>query len=294
MSQVQPDAVGELASVWWLWAAAGVCLPVCIYVFWHIGRWWVTSLPLPLPLDRAYPALPYPAWVGVVLFVGLQGLAVLVVMAFVTARETGLVATPATGGAPSLSPVATFLAHVIPLGAGLLVMRAFGRWAHRAVNFRLGNVWAGLRLGVISLAAILPVAVGALVVSVAALTLVQGPIETHPLLEMVESTRDPWLLGWAGLEAIVLAPVVEEFMYRGVLLTALLQATGPIAALVLSSALFAVVHLPAEPQAVPPLFFLGMALAYTAYRTRSLVAPIITHALFNGLMVWGTLLGPVG
>jgi hypothetical protein len=85
--------------------------------------------------------------------------------------------------------------------------------------------------------------------------------------------------------------VVEEFLYRGVLLSALLRGTGAIAALVVSSALFALVHAPAEPQAVVPLFFLGMALAYAAYRTRSLVAPVLAHALFNGLMISGTLFG---
>jgi len=294
MTQVQPDAVGELASVWWLWAAVAVCLPVCIYVFWHIGRWWVTSLPLPLPLDRAYPAVPYPAWVGLALFVGLQGLAVVVASVFLAAQDFGLAAGPVTGSAKALPPAAIVLAHLVPLAAGLLLMRAFGRGAHRTVNIRWGNVWAGVRLGVMAFAAILPVAVGALVVSVAALTLVKGPIETHPLLETVAQTRDPWVLAMVGVEAVLLAPVVEEFLYRGVLLTALVRAVGPIAALVVSSALFAVVHVPAEPQAVPPLFFLGMALAYTAYRTRSLVAPVITHALFNGLMVCGTLVGAGG
>jgi len=69
-----------------------------------------------------------------------------------------------------------------------------------------------------------------------------------------------------------------------------LRGAGAIAALVVSSAVFAVVHLTAEPQAVAPLFFLGMALGYVAYLTRSLVAPVIAHALFNALMISGTLL----
>jgi membrane protease YdiL (CAAX protease family) len=32
-----------------------------------------------------------------------------------------------------------------------------------------------------------------------------------------------------------------------------------------------------------PLVLLGMALAWLAYRTRSLVGPIVVHALFNGV-----------
>ncbi|MBL7140877.1 MAG: CPBP family intramembrane metalloprotease [Planctomycetes bacterium] len=294
MSQVQPDALGELASVWWLLAAVGVCLPVCIYVFVHIGRWWVTSLPLPLPLDRAYPAVPYPAWVGLVLFVGLQALAVAAALAFLAAGEVGLFPAPAAGAPDMVHPTAVILAQIVPLVAGLVLLRAFGRGAHETVNVRWGSVAAGLRLGVLSFAAILPICVGALVVSVAALQLVKGPIETHPLLQTVQTSREPWVLALATFEAVVLAPLWEEFVYRGVLLTALLRGGGPIAALVVSSALFAVVHVPTEPQALLPIFFLGMALGYAAYRTRSLVAPIIAHALFNGLMVLGTILGSGG
>jgi len=294
MTQVQPDALGQLASGWWLWAAVGVCLPVCVYVFWHIGRWWVTSLPLPLPLDRAYPAVPYPAWVGVALFLALTLLAEAVVLTFAAAGQAGLFPAPAAGDPYTVHPVGVILAQIVPPVVGLALLRVFGRGAREAVNVRAGDLKAGLRLGAMSFAAILPVSVGALVVSVAALQIVKGPFETHPLLDAVQKSHDPWVLALAGLEAVVLAPLAEEFLYRGVLLTAFLRAAGPVAALVLSSALFAMVHVPTEPQALLPLFFLGMALGYAAYRTRSLVAPIIAHALFNGLMVCGTLVGSSG
>ncbi len=55
--------------------------------------------------------------------------------------------------------------------------------------------------------------------------------------------------------------------------------------MVLTSIIFALVHLPSEPQAILPLTVLGLALAYVAYRTRSLVAPVITHFLFNTFML---------
>jgi hypothetical protein len=83
----------------------------------------------------------------------------------------------------------------------------------------------------------------------------------------------------------VLAALAEEFMYRGVLLMTLLKEIGFWPALVFSSAVFAAVHFFTEPQAVAPLFILAMAMGYVAYRTRSLLAPVVTHALFNSLMV---------
>ena len=291
MSQVQPEVIGSLASIWWLLLAVGLCLPVCVVVFWRIGRWWVTDLPLPLPLDHAYPAVPFPAWVGIAVFLALQAASLVVAVACSAVADLDLF-----GGVSSDAPVhpIMMLSQVVTLGVGLLVLRAFGPRAHRIVGLRGGNVWAGLRLGAVSFAAILPICVAALIVSIGALRLVQGPVQTHPLLVTVQQTREPWTLALLAFEAVVLAPVVEEFLYRGVLLSALVRGAGAIAALVVSSGLFALVHAPAEPQAVAPLFFLGMALAYAAYRTRSLVAPVLAHALFNALMVFGTLLGSGG
>ena len=110
----------------------------------------------------------------------------------------------------------------------------------------------------------------------------------------VQETHRPGLVALVAVEAGLVAPVVEEFLYRGLLFWALVRGVGVLGAMIASSALFAVVHLPTEPQAVAPLFILGMALAYAAYRTRSLVAPTLAHALFNGLMVAGTRLGAGG
>ena len=286
MSQIPPETIGSLASIWWLLAAVVVCLPVCVAVFWRIGRWWVTDLPLPLPLDRAYPAVPFPAWVGVVLFLALQLAVAVAAVGFAALLDL-------FGGVSADSPVhpIMMLSQVVPLAVGIPILRAFGPRAYRTVGLRAGDVGAGLRLGAVAFAAILPICVAALIVSIGALRLVQGPVLTHPLLVTVQQTRDAGTIALLTFEAVVLAPVVEEFLYRGVLLSALVRGTGAIAALVVSSALFALVHAPAEPQAVVPLFFLGMALAYAAYRTRSLVAPVLAHALFNGLMISGTLLG---
>ncbi len=287
MSQVPPETVGSLASIWWLLAAVVVCLPVCAIVFWRVGRWWVTDLPLPLPLDRAWPAVPFSVWAGVALFLGLQLTTLLTAMILtgVTVPDASADAAPANAVPPIF-----MLAQVAPLAVGLPLLRAFGPGAHRTVGVRGGHLWAGLRLGTVAFAAILPVCVAALIVSIGALRLVEGPVQMHPLLETVQQTRRPWTLVALTIQAVVLAPLVEEFLYRGVLLAALLRGMGAIGALVVSSMLFALVHAPAEPQAVVPLFFLGMALAYVAYRTRSLVAPILAHALFNALMVGGTLL----
>ena len=49
-----------------------------------------------------------------------------------------------------------------------------------------------------------------------------------------------------------------------------------------TSLIFAASHSIAWPQPIP-LFVLSLGLGFLAYRTRSLVAPIVLHALFNGI-----------
>lgn len=55
------------------------------------------------------------------------------------------------------------------------------------------------------------------------------------------------------------------------------------AAILLSSALFAVVH---PPIAVIPVFGLGVACAYGLERTGNLLAPAVTHMIYNAAVVF--------
>lgn len=81
--------------------------------------------------------------------------------------------------------------------------------------------------------------------------------------------------------AIVAAPLFEEFIFRGLVYTGLRRSTGPVVAVLGSAALFAMVH---PPVSVLPVFGLGVVAAWSFERTRSLVAPIAAHALYNGLV----------
>jgi membrane protease YdiL (CAAX protease family) len=171
--------------------------------------------------------------------------------------------------------------------------------------------------------------------------------ESHPLTQLAQggtSMMDGVLL---GMIALVLAPIWEEFMFRGLLqpwlcqrdwgghvgmALALLVALGPtkswldegtpfearalslklgpiffvlvmlpgyfyadrlvgrwiadrnvVRGIYSTALLFGMVHaLVAWPTPIP-LFFLGVGLGYLAYRTQSLLGPIILHSLFNAV-----------
>jgi membrane protease YdiL (CAAX protease family) len=83
--------------------------------------------------------------------------------------------------------------------------------------------------------------------------------------------------------AVVLAPLAEEIVFRGVLLSSLRDRWGDAFAIGVSSAVFAAAH--AVPLAMPPIFLLSLALGWAYVRARTLWAPIVAHALFNGIGV---------
>ena len=79
--------------------------------------------------------------------------------------------------------------------------------------------------------------------------------------------------------AVMLAPVVEELAFRGVLLRDWSRRWGRTAAVIATSALFAVLH----PADLLGSFAFGVVLATIRFRTGSLLVPIACHALYNAL-----------
>lgn len=86
--------------------------------------------------------------------------------------------------------------------------------------------------------------------------------------------------------AVVLAPVVEETIFRGVLFQALRDRLGVGWGVALSSVAFALVHLEISQLVFQgALVLLGAWFALSLHRSRSLVVPIVGHAVFNGITV---------
>lgn len=109
-----------------------------------------------------------------------------------------------------------------------------------------------------------------------------GAVENHPTIEALREGAlgaGAVALLWTG--AVVVAPLAEEFFFRGVL-PAFLQAQigGVWRSVLLASAAFALVHT-GQPFAMPALFVLGVILGYLRERTGSLVGPVLIHAAFN-------------
>ncbi len=86
------------------------------------------------------------------------------------------------------------------------------------------------------------------------------------------------------LMAAVLAPLVEETMFRGLLYSALRKRFGVGGAAALSAAVFAAVH-PTLPGGFLPIWCLGVALALVYERRGSLLPGMVLHGIHNALIV---------
>lgn len=81
----------------------------------------------------------------------------------------------------------------------------------------------------------------------------------------------------------VAAPVVEELLFRGMLLSRLVRSMRTGWAVVVQAAVFAGIHLldPNAIAALPGLFIIGLVLGYAAIRSRNLSLPILIHSGVN-------------
>lgn len=78
----------------------------------------------------------------------------------------------------------------------------------------------------------------------------------------------------------LVAPVVEEFTYRGLGYAAVGSAYGAVAAIAVTAIAFGLAH--GLVVALPILSIFGAILAWLRYRTASVYPTIVLHAIFNG------------
>jgi membrane protease YdiL (CAAX protease family) len=81
----------------------------------------------------------------------------------------------------------------------------------------------------------------------------------------------------------VAAPVVEEMLFRGMLLSRLVRSMSPGWAVLAQAVLFGAIHLldPSALAALPGLVIIGAVLGYAAIQTGNLSLPIMLHAGVN-------------
>lgn len=160
------------------------------------------------------------------------------------------------------------------LGGPVVVASRKGRGAvsDYGASIELMDIPFGLIVGVVAQVALLPL----LYVPIGWFIDGDPSAPGRELIEAVDGPLDALLL---TLSAAVLAPLLEELIYRGLFLRALLRRMGAAPAVTISALVFAAVHL--EPLLIPGLFLFGVLSAGLALRSGRLGPAWAMHVGFN-------------
>lgn len=91
--------------------------------------------------------------------------------------------------------------------------------------------------------------------------------------------------GWWGafMKVAIVAPVVEELIFRGLIFQGFRRNYNDITAVIISAILFSLFHL--NPWQMPATFALGLLLGWLMIRTNSLILAIFGHSINNLLVL---------
>jgi uncharacterized protein len=82
------------------------------------------------------------------------------------------------------------------------------------------------------------------------------------------------------LSAFIIAPIVEEIIFRGFILQGLIKYLSPLSSVLITSLIFALLHF--EFASIIPLFIIGSMLGFIYLRKKSIWDCLIYHAINNG------------
>lgn len=219
-----------------------------------------------------------------ILIVSLGGMRILSAlvagMLFTGAFTPGGGGTPPSSGSLLAFTVVMAVAETLALIASVyfFVVRKHGlSWADIGLR-PVARLWYG-RAAVF--AVLLVPAVGLVNALIGKLT--GGPFENPQIYAIA-----PGGFSWSGLLLMlavvgVVAPFGEEIAFRGVLFPWLRDRYGVVVGALGSALFFSLMH--GLPQLIPALFLVGAVLAMLYQRSGSLWPAVVTHGLFNSLMV---------
>lgn len=185
--------------------------------------------------------------------------------------------------------------HLVRLLASAIAFNGFGvlaiclmlrsiriSWAE-AFGMHRAQMPRALGLGLVFFLGVLPPVWTLLALSQKLCEWLGRPTPPQHMAELFLGTDSVALQAAIGFVAVVAAPVFEELLFRGLAYPVLKEKFGAIAAMLMTSVVFAAIHFH-EPSFVP---LVGLAVALTlAYEaTGNLTVSIVMHSLFNGMTI---------
>jgi membrane protease YdiL (CAAX protease family) len=168
-------------------------------------------------------------------------------------------------------------------GVGLVLVHVFVRehgitW-REAFGFGEPRLGRTIFLAVLVAIMVMPIALSLRELSARVLARLEVSTKPQEAVRVMQEASSPAELAVYGVFAILIAPFIEELIFRGVLYPALKQNVNRSLALWGTSIFFAITH--ANLAAMLPLTVMAVMLTLLYETTNNLLAPILTHSLFN-------------
>jgi membrane protease YdiL (CAAX protease family) len=109
--------------------------------------------------------------------------------------------------------------------------------------------------------------------------------DSQPIVQLFEGISDPTKKIPIIVLAVVIAPLAEEFVFRGFLYGVTKRFAGSLPALAFTGLAFALVHV--HLPSLLPLFLLACVLTFAYELTGSLLVPMAMNSLFNAITLVG-------
>jgi membrane protease YdiL (CAAX protease family) len=214
------------------------------------------------------------------------GLAAVLLAAFcyLAAQSLGQLLLPGLGRIDRALavPLASFLAQLGALALGLWLFRSGLRRPFEVLGFHGRQALPASAMALLVFVAQLP---AFLIMVVVNNHLVESKFQDQVV--HIAENADGLYRGLYFVAVVLLAPPLEELVFRSLLLPPLRRRLGVTGGVVVSSLLFMLVH---PPQTWLPIFWLGVVLGLAYHYTGNLLAPVLIHAVHNavqfGLILW--------
>ena len=190
-----------------------------------------------------------------------------------------------------------FTNHIVMSIGAIVTIAAMMFLAHIHFARRLKGFGLNIRtivkdffMAIVNLLTAWPLMMAAITMTLIFAKLISGQeyeMQQHQQLEMITEYPQLPLRIMIVFVAVVIAPLLEEMLFRGFIQTAIRSffniRNSAWPAIAASSVFFAIMH--ANPGHWPALFILGVCLGYSYEKSGSLFRPIFIHLFFNASSV---------
>jgi len=137
--------------------------------------------------------------------------------------------------------------------------------------------------GITAYVFILPILIAVLILSMLYLNAIGYKFPAQPVFDMFLEEKRSNVVLFLTVFVAILGPIIEEIFFRGFLYSAVRKRFGVLSGVLLSAALFSMLH--TNVTGFAPIIILGILMAFLYETTGSLVAPMAVHIIHNSIIV---------